>query len=214
MLLADMLAAKESFAPAFEEFQRVVDRFPGQSYSNYARIRYALALVGGKRPEAVSEVIAPVLADAAWAGRARYALGRANEEQGKAEAAIADYIGATQSADSAYIRGEAYLGLSRLYAAAKRFSDAGAALQACLNVSAYREDRLNLKLDLMRDLCEAGSWDQAAGLALDVTMEVQNEKWRYPEALIAHTVKECDAVLDRCAHALGGGRETRPAPAE
>ncbi|MCJ7821817.1 MAG: tetratricopeptide repeat protein, partial [Armatimonadetes bacterium] len=39
MLLADMLAARESFQPAFEEFQRVVDRFPGRPYTNYARIR-------------------------------------------------------------------------------------------------------------------------------------------------------------------------------
>ena len=115
MLLADLLAEQDQSEEAFSEFERVLEEHPGQPYSNYARIRYTLALEDKGRCDRALEVIAPVLDDPIWGGRAHYARGKAYGGQQNMEAAITDFLVAARTADSVYIRGEAYAELAYIY---------------------------------------------------------------------------------------------------
>lgn len=204
MLLGDLLAERRSFEAAFAEFERVIEQFPNQPYTSYARIRYALALTGGGEYERAREVLAPVLEDPVWAGRAYWARGEAYRGEGNTDAAVADYRRGAQAADSLWIRGESCLELGHIYASKFQLGPAREWLQACLAITPSRPDRLEIRREIINNLYASGAYVEAAEGAIELEMYVLNAPARYSEAEITETTRLCDDILDRCEMRLSG----------
>ena len=84
----------------------MITQYPDQPYTNYARIRYALALANEDQASRALEVIEPVLTDPLWSGRACLPRGEAHNELKMHDEALADFRKASQTADSVSIRGD------------------------------------------------------------------------------------------------------------
>lgn len=213
-LLADILAEQDDQREqAFTEFERVLHEHPGQPYSSYARIQYALALVDCRRYDRALEVIAPVLDDPVWGGRARCAEGKAYAGRQNADAAITALLLAARTADSVFIRGEAYAELARVYEARRDFNNAQECLGNCMGIAPLPgKELLDMNLQRLHLLCASGQYIKAAALAVELEMAVTNQRSRYSEREMDHAIRSCNSILDSCEKALCG-RSDVPASA-
>lgn len=202
MLLADMLAAKEAYEASFQEFERTIAQFPGQPYSSYARIRFGLHLVGAGQYDRALEVTEPVLADPAWSGRALYARGAARAGKGAMDAAIADYEKAARTADSVYIRADAYFALSEIYEQRGQHGRARECLEANLAISSMRRDQPQIRLSIIRQMQAAGEHLAAAQAAVALEKDMLNAPGRYGKSELSSSVWTCNEILDACEAAL------------
>jgi tetratricopeptide (TPR) repeat protein len=203
MLLADLLAADDpASAQAYAEFQRVLDGFPGQSYTNYTRVRYALAMESAGQYDRVAAVLDPAVGDPSWGGRAKWVRGKAYLTQKRYEEAIADLTAAAQTADSVWVRGEAYAELGRAYQATERPGLAADAYQAALSIAPFRGGRVDTYLDLIRCRIAAGQYSEASSAAIEIEMDVLNNTTRYTEGERRAGIRELPALLAACRKAL------------
>lgn len=198
MLQSDLCVDDSEYDKAFAGYEEVLGRFPEQPYASYVRIRYSLALTQSGKPKRAEEVVARVLDDPIWGGRAHYARARARVDQGQAQAAISDFEKAALSADSLWFRSESYRELADLYAARGESRRAQESLRLCLSSYPLRKDDHYLRLRLIRSLYGSGAYLEAAQNAAALQMDLLNAPERYPEAQRSQVVRECDNVLDAC----------------
>jgi tetratricopeptide (TPR) repeat protein len=209
LLLAGALAGQHSYEEALAEFRRVVDEFPAEPYSSYARIWWAEALTESGAPDRAVEVLSPVLDDPVWGGRARYGLAVAHRKLGEVDAAVADYEQASRTADSVWFRSEAHRELARIFTERRQPARAMAHLKECLLVHPFRKDNLDIRLNIVQSLYASHDYLRAAQEALALELDALNSPGRYlPEAISIMTAA-CDDILDKCEAELRGA-EAKP----
>ena len=212
MLLGDLLAEQRAYVEAFSQYQRVMAEFPGQVYTNYARIRYALALTESGAPDRALEVLAPVLEDPVWGGRAYYARGAAQLKLGLVDAAVSDYEKASKTADSLWFRSESHRRLAGIFTERGHGGRATDHLRQCLAAYPLRKDDLDIRLEIVQNLDASGDHLGAAQEALALELDALNSPQRYLPQAVRMVTTACDKILDKCEAALASPQSKPGAP--